>query len=430
MLLMHQVAQRGGERGKDSNKSSPEHPCEKTGLEVAVLYFISNYKKLPRDQRAPRAYWRRMLSKAARWSSSKRCPVITTLPQIVVDAQGMHAVPELLSGALCCVQAGSPAGDSRRNPRGCQANDSDITHIFVKMVSSAAALNASDGGAEFCWAARPPSDAPGTVIALSCIPYATQHRSVLQAAAIVAAAAPPCGGRPAVTAATRCTVPSLRPAFTAAPPLQRQHWRQRRGGSGIVFSAPAEASTAASQAPAAAVPAEAAELSPEAQQQWAQCAALLHERCGLEGEAAHAALLKAFGWKGQGFWRQVGPTGGKGAVGSCPVLGWCSNSLWLRKHTMEPHRPPAAAACLSLAAPQAGRCHSRGQFLPKRRSGRTRVDGVDPLPPWPCFLPPSPPHAAPSPSRRRTPQAPLLFFPAAAGARQAGARPRPGGRGL
>lgn len=45
-------------------------------------------------------------------------------------------------------------------------------------------------------------------------------------------------------------------------------------------------------------------LSAEEQQQWVACAAILADRCGLEGDAADLALLKAFGWKGQGFWRQ------------------------------------------------------------------------------------------------------------------------------
>ncbi|KAL4450224.1 hypothetical protein ABPG77_010893 [Micractinium sp. CCAP 211/92] len=123
------------------------------------------------------------------------------------------------------------------------------------------------------------------------------------AAPHVAAAAPPCGRRLA-TAAVRGTTPALRPPFRAATTARRQQWRGRQHGSRVVLSASAEASTAAAQDSAAALPAEAAELPPEAQQQWAQCAALLQERCGLEGEAANAALLKAFGWKGQGFWRQ------------------------------------------------------------------------------------------------------------------------------
>ncbi|KAL4421621.1 hypothetical protein ABPG75_010912 [Micractinium tetrahymenae] len=124
------------------------------------------------------------------------------------------------------------------------------------------------------------------------------------AAAPVAAAAAPCGQRQA-SAAARSAAPVLRPAFSAAGPVSRQqHRRRQQHASGVAFSAPAEASTAAAQAAAAALPEEAAELSAEAHQQWAQCLALLQERCGLEGEAANAALLKAFGWKGQGFWRQ------------------------------------------------------------------------------------------------------------------------------
>ncbi|KAI3429720.1 hypothetical protein D9Q98_010036 [Chlorella vulgaris] len=40
------------------------------------------------------------------------------------------------------------------------------------------------------------------------------------------------------------------------------------------------------------------------QEQWVACSELVQQRCGLDADAADAALLKAFGWKGQGFWRQ------------------------------------------------------------------------------------------------------------------------------
>lgn len=56
---------------------------------------------------------------------------------------------------------------------------------------------------------------------------------------------------------------------------------------------------------AAAVPEAAAELDDAGREQWAAASALVQQRCGLDGEAADAALLKAFGWKGQAFWRQV-----------------------------------------------------------------------------------------------------------------------------
>ncbi|EFN60127.1 hypothetical protein CHLNCDRAFT_133495 [Chlorella variabilis] len=48
----------------------------------------------------------------------------------------------------------------------------------------------------------------------------------------------------------------------------------------------------------------AVELAPEQQEQWAACSEVVQQRCGLEAAAAESALLKAFGWKGQGFWRQ------------------------------------------------------------------------------------------------------------------------------
>lgn len=56
---------------------------------------------------------------------------------------------------------------------------------------------------------------------------------------------------------------------------------------------------------ARAVPEAAVELAPEQQEQWAACSEVVQQRCGLEAAAAESALLKAFGWKGQGFWRQV-----------------------------------------------------------------------------------------------------------------------------
>ena len=48
----------------------------------------------------------------------------------------------------------------------------------------------------------------------------------------------------------------------------------------------------------------AAELDPAGLEQWAACAELVQQRCGLDADAADTALLRAFGWKGQGFWRQ------------------------------------------------------------------------------------------------------------------------------
>lgn len=40
-------------------------------------------------------------------------------------------------------------------------------------------------------------------------------------------------------------------------------------------------------------------------EQWAACNQLVQQRCGASEDEANTALLRAFGWKGQGFWRQV-----------------------------------------------------------------------------------------------------------------------------
>jgi hypothetical protein len=52
------------------------------------------------------------------------------------------------------------------------------------------------------------------------------------------------------------------------------------------------------------VPDAAAELEPAGQEQWGVCVELLEQRCRLTPAAADTCLLRAFGWKGQGFWRQ------------------------------------------------------------------------------------------------------------------------------
>lgn len=123
----------------------------------------------------------------------------------------------------------------------------------------------------------------------------------------MAVAPAPLGRRAPAATAAASAAPSrcLGAAATRPPAALRRCLKQQQRCLFLSTRASPEVGIAASTV--AALPEEpAAELSPEGQQQWAAARELLLERCGLEGEAADAALLKAFGWKGQGFWRQVG----------------------------------------------------------------------------------------------------------------------------
>lgn len=111
----------------------------------------------------------------------------------------------------------------------------------------------------------------------------------LQACLSITPSAPPAGGY-------RGSAPA---AATAAFRLPRPHLqRQRRRYSHQPCAQqPAVAATA--------VPEAAAELDAAGREQWAAASALVQQRCAVDAEAADAVLLKAFGWKGQAFWRQV-----------------------------------------------------------------------------------------------------------------------------
>lgn len=107
---------------------------------------------------------------------------------------------------------------------------------------------------------------------------------------------------------------SRRPAAAAAHPaacLPPCCLPRRAAVFGGVTSSSSNSSISSSRArwPAAAaaaraVPEAAAELEPAEQEQWGVCVELLEQRCGLTPAAADTCLLRAFGWKGQGFWRQ------------------------------------------------------------------------------------------------------------------------------
>ena len=125
----------------------------------------------------------------------------------------------------------------------------------------------------------------------------------MQIMAPAAVAASPCATRrqPSAAAAVAAAPPPCRVPPTAARFPQRCPYRRQQRSSTVAASAPEAATTAVSLPEPAA-----AELDAEGRRAWGACAELLAARCGLDREAANAALLKAFGWKGQGFWRQVG----------------------------------------------------------------------------------------------------------------------------
>ena len=124
-------------------------------------------------------------------------------------------------------------------------------------------------------------------VLLSQTPPPGQH--ALQACLSITSSAPPAGGCRGSAAA----------AATAAFHFPRPHLRRqrRRYSHRPCAQQPAVAATA--------VPEAAAELDAAGREQWAAASALVQQRCAVDAEEADAALLKAFGWKGQGFWRQV-----------------------------------------------------------------------------------------------------------------------------
>ena len=227
-------------------------------------------------------------------------------------------------GGAALVAQHATAGAVGAPARGTCSSPATNHRPAAAQTTAMASANGAPGGCRTTAASARAALAPWP--AFRPLTHSTARRTTMLQAMACAQALPaaPCSGRRQVAAAAAA-------AAAACCPAQPRLWRApaRRPGSSSSGGGASGRQQRIALA-AAAVPAEAAELEAEGQQQWAAAAALLQERCGLEPEAADAALLKAFGWKGQAFWRQV--RGWRGTAGS-------------------PHMPAAPRPC-SLAPPR------------------------------------------------------------------------------